>query len=172
MKPTRRACALSWSKPVHDDPRHGNAMGEDLADGIGMQRGIADPVPGADFSKQRPGFSARDRLPGLERTHRAGFHMASARQADLSPLPYLVGLAAANAQPETVRSDGDVFNTQGDQLRAAQRADETEQQQRAVTPAAERIIAERDICPAGDLRGPIIYRSKPTWPIARCGHSV
>jgi hypothetical protein len=54
--------------------------------------------------------------------------MSPARQADLGPLPRLVGLAAANAQPEPVGDDGDVFGAQDNQFRAAQRADEAEQQ--------------------------------------------
>jgi hypothetical protein len=67
--------------------------------------------------------------------------MASPRQADLGPLPCLVGLAAAYAQLEAVGGDGDVFGVEGNRLRAAQRADEAEQQQRPVTPAAGAVVA-------------------------------
>jgi hypothetical protein len=52
--------------------------------------------------------------------------MTSARQGQPQP-PALPGFAAANAQPEPVGNDGDVFDTQGDQFRAAERADEAEQ---------------------------------------------
>jgi hypothetical protein len=65
------------------------------------------------------------------------------RASAAGPLPRLVGLAAANAQPQPVGDDGDVFGAQDDQLRPAQRADEAEQQQRAVTPAASRLVAGR-----------------------------
>ena len=114
-------------EPVDHNPGHGDAMGEDLPHRIGMQRGVANPITGADFSKQRPGFSASDCLPGLERAHRAGFHMASARQADLSPLPCLIGFSPNDAQSEPVGDDADVLNTQRHQLGAAQCADEAEQ---------------------------------------------
>jgi hypothetical protein len=111
-------------------------MGEDLPDGIGMQRSVADPITGADSSKERLGFSAGDRLPGLERAHGAGFHVASARQADLSPLPCLIGFSPKDAQSEPVGDDSDVFDAERHQFGAGQRTDEAEQQQRAVTPAA------------------------------------
>jgi hypothetical protein len=74
-------------KPVHRQPGHLHAMGQNPADGVGMQRDVADAIPGAHFSKQRPGFSSRHPLPSLERAHRTDFHMPPARQADLSPCP-------------------------------------------------------------------------------------
>ena len=123
-------------KAVDHDPGHGDATSQNLPDGIRMQRGVANPITGADFPKQRPGFPAGDRLPGLEGAHRAGFHMASARQADLRPLPRLVGFAAADAQPEPISHDGDIFDLKRNQFKAAQCTDEAEQQQRAVPPAA------------------------------------
>ena len=140
MKPTRSACALSRANPSTVSPGHLHAMRQDAAHGIGMQRGVADAVAGADFSKQRPGFASGHRLPGLERPHRAGLNMPSARQADLRPLPCLVGLAAADAQAQPAGDDGDVFDLQRHQFGAAQRADEAEQQQRAITPAAGALI--------------------------------
>ena len=141
MKPTRSACALEPLEPVHRQPRHGDAMRQDSANRVGMQRGLADPIAGADFSKQRPGFAFGHRLPGLERPHRAGFHKSPARQADLRPLPRLVGLSPADAQPQPAGDDGDVLDAERDQFGAAQRADEAEQQQRAVAPAAGALIA-------------------------------
>ena len=95
-------------KAVDHDPGHGDATSQNLPDGIRMQRGVADPITGADFSKQRPGFPAGDRLPGLEGAHRAGFHMASTLS-------------------EPVGDDADVLNTQRHELGATQCADEAEQ---------------------------------------------
>ena len=67
----------------------------------------------------------------------------AARQADLGPLPRLVGFAAADAQPQPAGDDGDVLDTQRNQFGAAQRAGEAEQQQRAVAPAARALVAGR-----------------------------
>ena len=108
---------------------------------VRVQRGVADPAPGADFSKQRSGFSTCHRLPGLEGADRTGFRVPPARQADLGPLPGLVGLAAADAQPQAAGDDGDVLDMEGNKFGAAQRAGEAEQQQRAVAPAAGALIA-------------------------------
>ena len=94
------------------------------------------PPAGADAAEQRPGFSLGHRLPGLEGQHRTGFRVPAARQADLGPLPGLVGLAPADAQPQAAGDDGDVLDLQGDEFGAAQRGGEAEQQQRAVAPAA------------------------------------
>ena len=69
--------------------------------------------------------------------------MAPTRQADLGPLPFLVGLAAADAQPQPTGHDGDVLDVQGHQFGLAERADETEQQQHPVAPPAGALIARR-----------------------------
>jgi hypothetical protein len=55
--------------------------------------GVADPVAGADFSKQPARLARGHCLPGLEGAHRAGLHMAPARQADLGPMPCLIGFS-------------------------------------------------------------------------------
>ena len=154
MKPTRSACALSRSKPVHRHPGHADAMRQDAPHGIGMQRGVADAIAGADFAKQRPGFALGHRLPGLERPHRAGLDMSPARQADLGPLPRLVGFAAANAQPQPAGHHGDVLDAKRNQFGAAQRAGEAEQQQRAVAPAAGALVAGRqNLAQHGERQG-------------------
>ena len=70
----------------------------------GCSAAVADAPAGADAAKQRPGFSFGHRLPGLEGAHRTGLGMAATWQADLGPLPRLVGLAAANAQPQPARA--------------------------------------------------------------------
>ena len=136
MNPTRSACALSGLEAVDGEPGHGDAMGEDSAHRIRVQRGVADAIAGADVTKQWPGFSPGHRLPGLEGAHRTGFRMPPARQTDLGPLPRLVGLAAADAQPQAAGDDGDVLDMEGNQFGAAQRGGEAEQQQCAIAPAA------------------------------------
>ena len=90
-------------EPRHRQPRHGHAMRENSANGVRMQGGIANAVAGADFSKQRPGLAFGHRLPGFQRPHRAGLDIVPPRQADLSPLPCLVGLAARQSQPQPTR---------------------------------------------------------------------
>jgi hypothetical protein len=39
---------------VHRQPGQADAIRQDSPHGVGMQRGIADPIPGADLAKQRP----------------------------------------------------------------------------------------------------------------------
>ena len=70
-----------------------DAVRQNPAHRVGVQRGVADPAAGADPAEQRPGLALGHRLPGLERPHRAGLDMLAPRQADLGPLPRLVGLA-------------------------------------------------------------------------------
>jgi hypothetical protein len=86
---------------VHGNPSHGDAMGKDPAHGVGMQRCIADPPGGADLAEQRPGLPFGDRLPGIERAHRAGLGVPAARQADLRPLPGLPRLMRRRSPPAT-----------------------------------------------------------------------
>jgi hypothetical protein len=85
---------------VHRQPGHLLAMRQDSPNRIGMQRGVADPIPGAHFSKERAGLAPRHRLPGLEGADRTGFDMAPTRQADLSPLPCPIGLSPNDAQAQ------------------------------------------------------------------------
>ena len=102
----------------------------------GCSARIADVTAGADAAEQRPGSALGDRLPGLERQHRTGLGMLPPRQADLGPLPGLVGLAAADAQPQPAAHRGDILDLERHEFGAAQRAGEAEQQQCPVAPAA------------------------------------
>ena len=56
--------------------------------------------------------------------------MPAARQAEFGALPGRIGLAAADLQAQPAGDVGDVVGLQRDQLGAAQRAGEAEQQQR------------------------------------------
>ena len=84
-----------------------------------MQRGIADMAGGADFAEQRSGLSLGDRLPGLERPHRAGLDMFAPRQADLGPLPRRVGLAPRDPDAQPAGGEGHVLDLQRHQLGTA-----------------------------------------------------
>jgi hypothetical protein len=70
--------------------------------------------------------------------------LAAARQADLGPLPFLVGLAAKNPQAQPIRVHHHVFDAERCQFGAAERAGETKQQQRAVAPAPRGVVAGRE----------------------------
>jgi hypothetical protein len=91
-------------------------MEQDPAHRVRVQRRATDPPARADASEQWPRVPLRDHLPVLERPQRTGFDVAATRQADLSPLPFLVGLAAKDAQPQPVGvrlqgSPHDLFKT-------------------------------------------------------------
>lgn len=62
--------------------------------------------------------------------------MLAARQADLGPLPGLVGFSPGDAQPQTAADAGDILDLQGDEFGAAQRAGEAEQEEQTVASAA------------------------------------
>jgi hypothetical protein len=80
--------------------------------------------------------------------------VAPTRQADLSPLPCLIGFATADPQPQAAGHDGDVLDLKKNQLGAAQCADEAEQQQGAVTPAAGTLITDGEKLTVRPLCGP------------------
>jgi hypothetical protein len=82
------AMGAEAGEAVDGNPGHADATGEDSAHRVGVQRGAADAIAGADSAKQRPGFSTRHGLPNFERAHRAGPDVPSARQADLRPLTW------------------------------------------------------------------------------------
>ncbi len=89
-----------------------------------------------------------DHIPALAtqwariwRTASGRFPHGARGGGDLSPLPGLICLAAADPQSEPVGDNGDVFDAKRSQFGAPQRADEAEQQQRAVTPATSTLIA-------------------------------
>ena len=91
-------------------------MGKNPAHGIGVQRRVADAAGSADLPEQRPGPPFGHRLPSVEGQHRAGLGVPAARQADLRPLPGLVGLAPADAQPQPAGDHGHVLDLQRHQL--------------------------------------------------------
>lgn len=68
-------------------PGHANAVQQDSAHGVRVQRRVADPAAGADAAEQRAGLALGDRLPRLEGAQRAGFGVFAARQADFGPCP-------------------------------------------------------------------------------------
>ena len=99
------------------------------------------PSPVLILRNSGPALRRGHGLPALERAHRASHDMPPARQADLRPLPRLVGFATADAQPQPVGHDGDVFDIERHQFGATQCTDEAEQQQRPVTPPADALVA-------------------------------
>jgi hypothetical protein len=54
-------------EPVHCQARHAQAMRQEAAHRVGMQRWFGDPIPGADLLEWRPGFAFGHRL--LEHFH-------------------------------------------------------------------------------------------------------
>jgi hypothetical protein len=112
-----------------------DAIRQDPAHGVRMQRGIGNAAAGADAAEQRAGTALRDLLPGLERQHRAGFRVPAARQADLGPLPRLVGFSPIDAQAQPVGDRDNVLDVERNQFGAAQGGGETDRQQGAVAPA-------------------------------------
>ena len=157
--PRQDAAAVDRQVPAPRRLRHGanknllfdggkiQPVRQDSPNGIGMQRAGADAIAGADAAKQRSGFELGHRLPGLEGAHRTGFREFAAWQADLGPLPCLVGLAAANAQPQPAAHHGDVLDAKESQFGATERVGEAEQQQRPITAAALVLVAGRQQLP-------------------------
>ena len=95
----QRVCAEPL-KALQFQSRHPDAIGQNVAHRVRMQRFVGDAVAGADAAKQRAGFVLCHCLPGFKRAQWAGLDMAAARQADLGPLPCLVGLATGDAQTQ------------------------------------------------------------------------
>ena len=86
MKPTRSACALSRSKPSMVSPAMRDAVRQDPAHRIGVQRGVADAAAGADAAEQRAGAVAW-RPPARPRTPAPGRFRHACRAAGRSRPP-------------------------------------------------------------------------------------
>ena len=71
----------------------------------------------------------------LERPHRVDIRVLALDDADLVAVGLRVGLAAADAEPETLVGLGDVLDVEGDELAAAERRPEAEQEQGPVAGA-------------------------------------
>jgi len=125
-------------------PGHGDAVRQDSPNGVGVQRLRADAVAGADAAEQRPGLLPRDRLSVVDGAHQACLDVPAARQADLSPLPRRIGLAARDPQRNPPATIATSSTRNATNFGAAQRAGETDQQQRAVGLAAGGAIAGGD----------------------------
>ena len=102
MKPTRSAWALNRSNPSTVSPA------------------MATPRARIWRTASRCSAASGDRLPSVERAHRAGVRVGATRQADLGPLPGLVGLSPGDAQPEVAGNRRTVLDLQGHQFGAAQ----------------------------------------------------
>jgi hypothetical protein len=106
----------------------------------GWRGGVANPVAGADAAEQRSCLPFGGRLPGVEGPDGAGLDMAAARQADLGPLPCLVGLAAPDPELQPAGNLGNILDPERHKFRAPQGAGETEEQQRPVPPPARAYV--------------------------------
>lgn len=102
-----------------------------------VQRLRLDIAPAVDLAEHRAEAAAARLQPGLERPHRVGLGLVSARDAELGPLPRGVGFAARDRQPEALRGEADMLARDGDQLGPAQRAGIAEQQPGAVAQVGE-----------------------------------
>jgi hypothetical protein len=85
-----------------------------------------------DATEHRTRGDARSRQPGLQRTHRAGVRPRAIRNADATPLAFLVGLRALLADDHASAADVQVVDVDGHQLAATERAGEANQQERAI----------------------------------------
>src|SRR6185312_13049291 len=82
--------------------------------------------------------------PPLERPNGTGRTPSATRNADRSSLPFLIGLSTAHGNDESAGPRSAVFNIERHQLRPAEGARESEQQQSAITPPEGRIGNARD----------------------------
>ena len=106
-----------------------------------------------DRAEQRAVDDAGVVEPGPDRGHRAGVGMDAEGHADRAPLPLLVGLGTGEPDPDALVAELDPAVTgriarrlarpgvEPDQLGAAQRRGEAEQQQGAVAPAGGGVVA-------------------------------
>ena len=86
--------------------------------------------------------------PVLERPQRVDVGVLAADDADLVAVGLRVGLAAADADPKPLVGHGDVLDVEGDQLAAAERGPEAEQEERPVAGADAGLgVAARDQAP-------------------------
>ena len=87
-------------KSVDTEPGHADAVCQDSPNGIGMQR--AGPMRSPVLMRRNSGPALRlaTACQASKARTGTGFRQFAAWQADLGPLPRLVGLAAANAQPQ------------------------------------------------------------------------
>jgi hypothetical protein len=125
-----------------------------LSDGVQPARRHL-PVP-IDGSEQRPAGDLGGFEPGLERRDRAAL-AGQPRDAHVASLAFLVGLGAAQPQHEPVRLIGlHIGDVEPDELAAPERADEPNQQQRAIAEIDEAARVEGRKQPAqrvGQQRG-------------------
>ena len=124
------------------EPGLGGGALNDPRDRVGMQpaRGhMAVPVDGAE---ERPAGDLGRFEPGFERRDRAAL-AGQPRDADQAALPFLVGLRAPEPQHEPVRFIGpDVGDVEPDEFGPPKRADEPDQEQRAIAEIDEAGRAE------------------------------
>jgi hypothetical protein len=123
---------------------------------------IPDPHPGRKRDHPRSAASTRRndaRLTSLPTVP------PTIAQFELGPLPCLVGFAALIRSLKAAGDDGDVLDLQRNRFRAAQRADEAEQQ-RAVAPAAgARIACRQNLAQYRQAqRGSLLHRTSMAAP--------
>jgi len=91
---------------------------------LAAERERAEDGPGRDHGGLEPVFEGPDRID-----RRVGM----TREADLRPLPLLVGLGAANPEDEPLRLELKVFDVEGDELATSQGPVESDEEERPIT---------------------------------------
>ncbi len=120
---------------VESRPGHGPL--EDGPNRIPMQPHLAGLAMPVDFAEERAGDDPGRFDPLAERGHRAGGGMGSPGNSDLSSLPCLVGLRAAQGEHRAFGHPGKIVDGKGGELRPAQPSRVPDQQERPVAHSGE-----------------------------------
>ena len=126
------------------DSRRRGASSKDLANGIRVKALPTDRAPLRDPAKHRPITDLCSTQPGAQRPNGAGVFLGATHDPNLGAFTLWIGLGAGDHQPQPGPRRSDMGDIEADQLGAAQRTREADQQQGAVPKAGEIVAANLD----------------------------
>lgn len=142
-----------------EDPEFGfGGPFDDVGDGPVREAGGGDVAVAVDGPEDRSPCDRGEVEPAPQGGDRAGLGVGAVGEGDLSAFAFLVGLGAAQGDPDAFVSCLEVADVEGDQFGAAERPGEADEEQGLVT-AADRAVGEVD---AARVEDPLAQQSVTT----------